>query len=96
MDFWEKIAAQLVELRDARTPDDVVRILGKGGEGVSSSEAFFAGSGGDDTVLSSLLAAGWIVYWMEAQYYYVVSAPDDAGFITYCEGDIDRGDLSPV
>lgn len=97
--FWAAIEEQLTELKDARTPDSVIEILRKdripGHSEAGSGEGFFAGSGGDGTVLGSLLTAGWVVHWMEASYYYVLKAPDDGGFITYCEGDVDRGDLSP-
>jgi hypothetical protein len=92
MDFWDIIAAQLAELRNAATADDVIRILG-GAEGASAGDAFFGGSGGDDSMMEALGEAGWVTTWAEASYYYVMRAPN-GDVITYCEGDVYRGDVA--
>lgn len=93
--FWTLMTDQLGELREARTADDVMRILSPERNGqwhAGSGEGFYAGSGGDGSVLDSLMAAGWVVTWMEASYYYVLKGPE-GHLVTYCEGDVDRGDL---
>lgn len=90
--FWDAIAAQIAELGKAESADDVILILG-GPESASSGDAFFAGSGGDLSVREALSLAGWTVTWQEASYYYVMQAPN-GDRITYCEGDVYRGDTS--
>ena len=87
--FWAQIEAQLAELKQAATADDVIRILG-GAEGASAGDAFFAGSGGDDSVEDALSEAGWTHVWRKAHYYWAMQAPNGDG-ITYVEGDIYRG-----
>lgn len=87
--FWAQIDAQLEELKQAKTADDVIRILG-GADQASAGEAFFAGSGGDGRVEDSLETAGWTFAWREAHYYWAMHAPNGDG-ITYVEGDIYRG-----
>jgi hypothetical protein len=81
----------LDELSRARTADDVLRILARRDGDAGCGDAFFAGSGGDGTVWEALTAAGWTVTWAEADYYYVIRAPN-GDLVTYCEGDIYRGD----
>lgn len=102
-DFWDHIASQLQQLETAQTADDVCRILSKANNPngdaceVGECDAFFAGSGGDYTPRSSLVKAGWRTIQAEASYYYAMQAPN-GDVITYCEGDICRGNVmrSPV
>lgn len=89
MDFWARIDAQIESLKTAKSPDDVIRILG-GSEEASSGDAFFGGSGGDQSVEGALAEAGWSHVWREAHYYWAMRAPNGDG-ITYVEGDIYRG-----
>jgi hypothetical protein len=93
--FWDVIAGQLADLHGAVSADDVLRILANDRNpqgGRSAGDGFFAGTGGDDTVQEALSAAGWEITWGNA-IYYVMSAPN-GDQITYCEGDIYRGDVS--
>lgn len=89
--FWSEIDKQLTELKQAKTAQDVVRILSQernpSGDGPTGGDGFFAGSGGDGTVLQALYEAGWHVIWIEANYHYAMRAPDGSA-ITYVEGDI--------
>lgn len=100
--FWATITQQLTELRAAQDADDVVRILGPdrnpyridnpawdGMDG--AAHGFFAGSGGDNTVNDALDDAGWCYLWARAGYWWAMQAPDGS-VITYCEGDVYRGD----
>lgn len=95
--FWTVIEAQLIELRTAKTADDVVRILSlernPHGPGVAAGDAdgFFAGGGGDGSVWAALADAGWSTVWRKASYYWAMQAPN-GDLITYVEGDIYRGD----
>lgn len=99
--FWVAVKAQLTELASAKSADEVVRILSPernpyrldnpdwdGMDG--GAQGFFAGSGGDDTVWEALDKAGWEQTW-GTLIYFAMRAPDGS-FITYCEGDIYRGD----
>lgn len=95
-EFWDAVNAQLMELRKARSADDVLRILSRervpdGHSKLVAGDGFFAGSGGDDTVEDALTDAGWTLVWSEASYYYAMKGPDGS-VITYVEGDIYRGD----
>jgi hypothetical protein len=100
--FWSVIAGQLKELESARTADDVIRILGPDRnpygpewDGMDrGAQGFFAGSGGDDTVDDALDTAGWRYLWSRANYWWAMQAPDGSQ-ITYCEGDVYRGDRRP-
>ena len=85
--FWAKIAAQLTELRTAKTAADVLRILAVENH---NSPAFFAGSGGDNNVDDALSAAEWRYVWSVANYHWVMQAQDGSA-ITYEEGDIHPG-----
>ncbi len=100
--FWTAIRQQLSELTQAKTADDVVRILdvercpyrlkdptwnGK----ASDAQGFFGGSGGDETVMESLEEAGWTLLWCQAAYWWAMEAPDGS-VITYVEGDIYKGE----
>lgn len=101
--FWTAVRQQLTELRTATTAEDVLRILAPdrnpyrlenptwdGQDG--AAQGFFAGSGsGDDTVDDALDDAGWTYVWSRAAYWWAMRAPDGS-VITYCEGDIYRGD----
>lgn len=100
--FWTAVRQQVTELRTAETADDVLRILGPdrnpyrlenpSWDGMDSrAEGFFAGSGGDDSVWDALDDAGWEQIWGAAAYFYVMRAPN-GDVITYCEGDVYRGD----
>ena len=102
VDFWGAVKQQLTELRTAASADDVLRILSvdrcpyrledPNWDGIDGkAEGFFAGSGGDDTLWDALIDAGWETVWSEAAYYYAMRAPN-GDVITYCEGDIYRGD----
>lgn len=99
--FWTAVKQQLAELRTASTADDVMRILGPdrnpyridnpswdGMDG--AAEGFFAGSGGGDTVDEALYSAGWR-YLGGTGIHYAMRAPG-GDVITYCEGDVYRGD----
>lgn len=94
--FWDKVKAQTEELRSARSADDVMRILSPERNpygpdwGGNAGEGFFV-SGLEDTMWDSLKAAGWKRVWTESPLYYVAKAPN-GDLITYCEGDVDRGD----
>lgn len=96
--FWEQIDAQVAELRQARTVDRVMEILGARPD---AGEAFFAGSGGDDQLTEILAyAAGWRISWWEAVYYACLEAPepsaDGSMHLTYIEGDVIRGHQRPL
>lgn len=99
--FWSTVRQQLTELRTATTAEDVLRILSRernpyrladpNWDGIdSAAQGFFAGSGGEDTVDEALGAAGWTYAWSKAPYWWAMRAPDGS-VITYCEGDIYRG-----
>lgn len=99
--FWTAVKQQLAELRTAATADDVIRILAPernpyrldnpNWDGMdSAAEGFFAGSGGANTVDEALCAAGWR-YLGGTGIHYAMRAPN-GDVITYCEGDIYRGD----
>jgi hypothetical protein len=103
--FWIAVKAQLTELREAASADDVLRILSPernpyrlddpnwdGMDG--AAEGFFAGSGGGYSVDDALDDAGWRYLWSRANYWWAMRAPDGS-VITYCEGDIYRGDKRP-
>jgi hypothetical protein len=90
--FWENIKTQLTEMRKAKSSDDVIRILG-GKANASVGDAFFAGSGGNDGMMDALSDAGWDLVWASADYNFVMRAPN-GDMITYCEGDVDKGDTS--
>ncbi len=87
--FWEAIDAQLLELRMAKTADDVIRIL-PAQPGMSSGDGFFGGGGGDDIIDGPLIQAGWKHITYEAPYHFSMRAPN-GDEITYVEGDIYRG-----
>lgn len=102
--FWTAVREQLSELRTAASADDVVRILAHernpynqlpgATEPTATGDAFFAGSGGEDTVDDALCRAGWRYLWGNA-IHWAMRAPDGS-VITYCEGDIYRGDKRPT
>ena len=93
MGFWDVIAAEIAELRTAKTADQVIEIMNKFHE-PSAGDAFFAGGGGDLSISEALTDAGWTYVWAEADYYYVLRSPDGKSMITYCEGDVYKGDTS--
>jgi hypothetical protein len=96
--FWNHIQQQLQQLETAQTADDVCRILAHERNPYGddcpcgSADAFFAGSGGDHTPRESLYKAGWRTIQSEAYYYYAMQAPT-GDIVTYCEGDIYRGNV---
>jgi hypothetical protein len=94
--FWAAIDAQLEQMRTARTPADVVRILGSDPNLQDGrAQAFFAGGGGDSTPIDPLTEhAGWTVAWYNARYHYALKAPE-GGYIEYVEGDIYASDTLP-
>lgn len=106
IDFWAVIRTQLTELESAKSADDVIRILSSernpyrmedpNWDGMDGgAEGFFAGSGGDNTVDDALDTAGWRYLWSRAGYWWAMQAPDGS-VVTYCEGDLYRGDRRPV
>jgi hypothetical protein len=94
--FWDKVKAQHTELCTAGTADEVLAIVSPernpyGPEWKNNTwEGFFV-SGLEDTMQEALTAAGWRVTWSESAIYYVMTAPN-GDQITYCEGDVGRGD----
>lgn len=103
--FWQAIRQQLTELSTATTADQVLAILAPercpylldnpNWDGMDGgAQGFFGGSGGDDTVDGALEEAGWTYLWCRAAYWWAMKAPDGTA-VTYCEGDIYRGDKRP-
>ena len=101
--FWQSIdlALDTIAADQARTFESVKTILnahgdpapyGRGERGANAS--FFAGSGADRQLIDSLRASGWRIVWAEASYYYVATHPDTGETLTYCEGDVMRGDTT--
>lgn len=88
--FWKIIDSQLKELASAKSADDVIRILRRDDD-TGCGDAFFDGSGGNRQVSDSLEEAGWEYVWSEWGHHYAIKAPDGS-VITYCEGDIYKGD----
>lgn len=93
--FWTEVNACLDELQRAATVDDVIdslhRRFGKDWAEDCAGDAFFPGSGGDRQLRESLTSAGWTISWSKAPYYYV-ARDTQGGLMTYCEGDVYRGD----
>lgn len=90
--YWAEIDRQLVAVRFAKTPAEVITIIGKTEE--EAGAAFFGGDG--DDLLDALYSGGWTSYRYGAFYYWVVRAPDGLGLISYTEGDVDEGDNPAV
>lgn len=90
--FWEAIDAQLTALKTAKSADDVMSILSTGGR--QANHGFFGGSGGDGSIAGVLDEAGWSIVWRRADYYWCMQAPDGS-YITYIEGDVERGRQRP-
>lgn len=84
--FWAGVDRMLLELREAKTADDVIRICPP--SQYASGHGFFPGGGGDDLPDDSLLAAGWSYVWSEASYFWCMAAPDGKSFVEYVEGDL--------
>ena len=99
--FWQSIDAGLALIRDTRpqTFDDVKTILdeyGNPGDSLTTTgpnATFFGGSGGDATLSAALNDAGWRTTWAEANYYWVKKSPTGE-YLTYIEGDVQRGDTA--
>lgn len=87
--FWDAIDEQLAEVRTAATVDEVLAACPPVG-GTSVGAGFFAGGGGDGQRIDAL-GAGWTVVRYEADYYWV-ARDREGGFLSYTEGDLDRGD----
>lgn len=100
--FWTAVRRQLDQARTATSADQVLAIFAPehnpyrleqpdwdGMDG--GAQGFFAGSGGDDSLMEALDDAGWERLWFQAPYWWAMTAPDGS-VITYCEGDIYRGD----
>lgn len=100
--FWAAVRRQLDQARTATTAEQVLTIFAlenspyrladpnwNGMDG--GAQGFFAGSGGEDTLDEALDDAGWTWLWSQAPYWWAMTAPDGS-VITYCEGDIYRGD----
>ena len=90
--YWQIIDEQLDTIERERTDtyDGIVAIM-PSTPGMSSAPAFFGGSGGDRSLYSALSIAGWYITWSEASYYYIARHKITDETITYCEGDIYRG-----
>jgi hypothetical protein len=89
--YWAIIDAQVAALKAAKGADDVMSILSV--DGRHADHGFFGGEGGD--VAAALeYSAGWSVAWMRADYYWCMRAPDGS-YITYIEGDVERGHQRP-
>jgi hypothetical protein len=90
-DFWAEIDAQLEQVRQASTVDEVLAACPPI-QGTSVGAGFFAGSGGDESIMGALdPAKGWRFVRIAADYYWV--AQDANGdFLAYTEGDMDKGD----
>lgn len=102
--FWAQIDHQLERIAtEGASFDDVREVLlderydaiviensRNGARDFGTDGAFFAGSGGDASLRDALKRAGWRIVQYEAAYYYVVRST--AGdHLTYCEGDVLRG-----
>ena len=90
--YWQIIDEQLDTIERERTDtyDGIVAIMPTE-PGTASAPAFFGGSGGDRSLYSALSKAGWYITWSEARYYYAARHKITGETITYCEGDIYRG-----
>jgi hypothetical protein len=87
--FWEAIDAQLAQVREAKTVDEVLAACPPEPD-VSVGAGWFGGSGGDEQLID-YLGAGWKITRYSASYYWV--AQDANGdFLSYTEGDLDKGD----
>lgn len=92
--FWQAIDDQLDRASEATTVDELLAVFTDApvdADARGSGHGFFAGSGGDRQVLDVLDRAHWSFPHIEATYWWV--AEDHNGDrVTYCEGDLDRGD----
>jgi len=88
-DFWAEIDAQIAQVRQATTVDEVLAACPPE-PGTSVGAGWFGGSGGDEQIIDAL-GAGWKIVRYEAPYYWV--AQDRNGdYLAYTEGDLDKGD----
>ena len=92
--YLAHVSNALDDIRDhGDTVDDVMRILNQHFE-PSSSEAFCDDSSGGRRLYDVLLGQrGWTCVWAEADYFYVVR-DRNGDMLTYCEGDVSRGDTA--
>lgn len=104
-DFWGQIDHQLERiavtatsfddvrdiLLDSRYDAIVVENARNGSREFGADAAFFAGSGGDASLRGALTRAGWRIIRYEAAYYYLARSRSGEQ-LTYCEGDVLRGD----
>lgn len=90
--FWEMIDDQLSRIINQRphSYQQLAEILSTQ-PGISSADAFFAGSGGDAGLDDALLTAGWRFLHCENSYHYSMVSPNGEK-LTYVEGDIYPGD----
>lgn len=107
MDYWASIDKALDTIAETEpdTFDGVRDILHQYGDPEypqpctvtkRADHAFYAGSGGDKPVRVSLNVAGWVTVWSEASYYYVMMHRASGEFLSYVEGDVQRGVRSTV
>lgn len=92
------ITAQLTDLLDATTADDVIEILSWQRHPLAATghaDGHFAGHGGMATVWDALRKADWHTAWSGGEHHYVMRAPDGTT-ITYQDGHIYRGDRRPT
>ncbi|MCY1718533.1 hypothetical protein OVA26_16475 [Microbacterium sp. SL62] len=104
--FWRQIAHQLDRIRrsegcsfdavrdvlqDERYAEVIAEITRNGPTHQGDDATFFAGSGGDASLLEALLEAGWEMRAYSATCHYALRSPDGET-LTYCEGDVLRGD----
>lgn len=76
-----------LRVQNDRRFDAPNRDLTKGHE----NNTFFAGSGGDRTLRGALHEAGWKVTASESPFYYSAKNTFSGEELTYCEGDVSRG-----
>lgn len=103
--FWPQIEHQLRRLGtpsvdsfdtvrdillDPRYDDVMDEIDRNGARTFDTDTAFFAGSGGNTQLKDALRSAGWDIRSRFAHHYVARSAAGDC--LTYCEGDVLRGD----
>lgn len=91
--FWKQIDDQLDAAAEATTVDQLMKVFDKellAPEDRGSGEAFFAGSGGDRQLLYVLDRRHWTIVIAKATYWWV-ARDSNGNEVTYCEGDLDRG-----
>ena len=92
-EFWKMIDEQLDRASKATTVDELIACFDKGmlaPEDRGSGEGFFAGSGGDRQLLYELDSEHWTRVTVKATYWWV-ACDRNGDCVTYCEGDLIRG-----